>query len=81
MIRMSGKDIPLSAESEAGALAILRALRDVPEPHRLDALGLAVDVASKTDWLTRWPHDAPSACPDDVPGRMVGDTFALGTGP
>ena len=59
MIRMSGKDVPMSAESEAGALAILRALRDVPEPHRLDALGLAVDVACKTDSLTRWPYDNP----------------------
>ena len=67
MKRMSGKDIPMSAESEAGALAILAALRDVPEPHRSDALGLAVDVACKTLWLTRWPHDEQTEAEMSLP--------------
>jgi len=64
MMRMCGKGIPMSAESEAGTLAILRVLQEVPEPHRLDALALAVDVACKTDWLTKWPRVSGQKAPE-----------------
>lgn len=40
----------------AGALARMRAMRDeIPVDARMGALAILIDMACKTDWLTKWP--------------------------